>query len=140
MGLPGIDPNKRVGTYVEPRNWNELITRSDVTLVDARNDYEIDIGSFKGAIDPKTKSFREFPRWVEANLDASKHKSVAMFCTGGIRCEKASSLLLEKGFENVYHLKGGILNYLKNVPEEKSTWTGECFVFDKRVVFLIIER
>jgi len=133
MGMTGLDPAKTVGTYIEPKDWNALIDREDVRLIDTRNTYETLIGTFKGAVDPKTESFRQFPEWVAKNLDPKRDKSVAMFCTGGIRCEKATSYLLQKGFENVYHLKGGILNYLKEVPEEKTMWKGECYVFDERV-------
>ncbi len=133
MGVNGIDPNRLVGRYIEPENWNELISDPDVILVDTRNDYECDIGSFKGAINPHTKTFREFPDYVKENLDPEKNKKVAMFCTGGIRCEKSTAYLLEQGFEEVYHLKGGILKYFEEVPEEESLWEGECFVFDNRV-------
>jgi UPF0176 protein len=133
LGVPGIDPNKKVGTYVPPEKWNALISDPDVLVVDTRNSYEYDIGTFKGAIDPQTATFREFPEFVSKNLDPAKHKKVAMFCTGGIRCEKASSFMLEQGFEEVYHLQGGILKYLENVPAEESLWQGECFVFDQRV-------
>ena len=130
---PEADPNKRVGTYVEPEDWNDLINDPDVILVDTRNDYETKVGIFEGAIDPDMKIFTEFPDWVEENLDPAKDKKVAMFCTGGIRCEKASSYMLAHGFENVYHLKGGILKYLETVNEEDSKWKGDCFVFDQRV-------
>jgi len=133
MGVPGINPNEKVGTYVAPENWNALISDPDVILIDTRNDYEYDIGTFKGAIDPHTTTFREFPQYVAQNLDPAKHKKVAMFCTGGIRCEKASAFMMEQGFEEVYHLQGGILKYLENVPKEESLWEGECFVFDQRV-------
>ncbi|EPC00913.1 hypothetical protein L861_05800 [Litchfieldella anticariensis FP35 = DSM 16096] len=133
LGVNGVDPNHRVGTYVEPENWNEVISDPEVLVIDTRNDYEVAIGSFTGAIDPKTKSFREFPQYVRQHYDPTRHKKVAMFCTGGIRCEKASSFMLGEGFEEVYHLKGGVLNYLEKVPEEKSLWRGECFVFDNRV-------
>ena len=133
LGVAGISPTKRVGTYVKPEDWNALISDPDVILVDTRNDYEVDIGTFKGALDPKTTTFREFPKYVEKNLDKIKHKKVAMFCTGGIRCEKASAFMLDQGFEEVYHLQGGILKYLENIPEEQSLWQGECFVFDQRV-------
>ena len=132
-GIPEISPVKIVGTYVEPKNWNELINDPEVVVVDTRNDYEVSVGTFKGAADPDTESFGQFPAWVGKNLDPQKHKKVAMFCTGGIRCEKASSYMLEQGFENVYHLKGGILKYLEEIPAEGSTWEGECFVFDRRV-------
>lgn len=133
MGVEDIDPNKVVGTYVEPKDWNDLIADPDVILVDTRNDYEIAVGTFKNAIDPNTKTFREFPDYVKENLDPSKNKKVAMYCTGGIRCEKSTAYLKEQGFEEVYHLKGGILKYLEEVPKEESTWEGECFVFDDRV-------
>ncbi len=130
---PEADPNKLVGTYVEAKDWNDLIADPDVVLIDTRNDYETKVGIFKGAIDPDMKVFTEFPEWVTQNLDPAKHKKVAMFCTGGIRCEKASSYMLAHGFENVYHLKGGILKYLEIIPADQSQWEGECFVFDKRV-------
>lgn len=133
LGVDGIDPNKTVGTYVAPEHWNELISDPDVLLIDTRNDYEVEIGSFEGAENPETSSFREFPQYVAENCDPDKHRKVAMFCTGGIRCEKASSFMLEKGFDQVYHLQGGILNYLHRVPEEDSLWRGDCFVFDNRV-------
>lgn len=133
LGVPGVDPNRRVGTYVEPGDWNALISDPEVLLIDTRNDYEVAIGTFEGAIDPKTKSFREFPEYVRAHFDPARHKKVAMFCTGGIRCEKASSYMLGEGFEEVYHLKGGILRYLEEVPEEQTLWRGDCFVFDNRV-------
>ena len=133
IGQPGISPNERVGTYVEPQDWNALISDPDVLLIDTRNDYEVSIGTFEGAIDPQTKTFREFPQYVREQFDPQKHKKVAMFCTGGIRCEKASSFMLKEGFEAVYHLRGGILKYLEEVPAEQSKWQGECFVFDNRV-------
>lgn len=133
MGIAGIDPNRVVGTYVAPRDWNTLVNDSEVVLIDTRNRYEVDIGTFRGAIDPATTSFREFPRYVRENLDPARHRKVAMFCTGGIRCEKASAFMLQEGFEEVYHLQGGILKYLEEVPEAESTWEGECFVFDNRV-------
>jgi UPF0176 protein len=133
MGVPSVNPNNTVGTYVKPEDWNALISRDDVILLDTRNDYEVHIGTFKNAIDPKTSTFREFPKYVAENLDKTKHKKVAMFCTGGIRCEKASSYMLEQGFDEVYHLQGGILKYLETVPEAESLWQGECFVFDQRV-------
>ena len=133
LGVEDIDPNSIVGHYVEPKDWNALITDPDVVLVDTRNQYEYEIGTFKGALDPQTETFREFPDYVKENLDPAKHKKVAMFCTGGIRCEKSTGLLLQQGFEEVYHLKGGILKYLEEVPEEESLWQGECFVFDNRV-------
>ena len=133
MGVDGIDPNKVVGTYVEPDQWNDLISDPDVILIDTRNDYEVEIGTFKGAINPDTQTFREFPQWVEENRDKLKKPKVAMFCTGGIRCEKASSFMKQNGFDDVYHLKGGILKYLETQPEESSLWEGDCFVFDQRV-------
>lgn len=133
MGVEGIDPKEVVGTYVKPKDWNALISDPDVILVDTRNDYEVAIGTFKNAVDPKTETFREFPEYVEKNLDKTEHKKVAMFCTGGIRCEKSTAYLKEQGFEEVYHLEGGILKYLEEVPEEDSLWEGECFVFDNRV-------
>ncbi|WP_395343720.1 rhodanese-related sulfurtransferase [Ningiella sp. W23] len=133
MGIEGIDPRKTVGTYVKPSDWNALISDPDVTVIDTRNDYEIDIGTFKHAINPHTDSFREFPEYVEKSLDPGKHKKVAMFCTGGIRCEKSTAYLKEQGFDEVYHLEGGILKYLEDVPKEDSLWEGDCFVFDNRV-------
>ena len=133
LGLPEVDPNERVGTYVSPQEWNVLISDPDVTIIDTRNEYEVDIGTFKGAQNPQTQSFNQFPDYIERNLDPAKHKKVALFCTGGIRCEKASSFMLSQGFAEVYHLKGGILKYLEEVPAEQSLWQGECFVFDERV-------
>ena len=133
LGVPEVDPNQQVGTYVSPEEWNELISDPEVVLIDTRNDYEVQIGTFQGACNPQTASFREFPEYVREHLDPQKHKKVAMFCTGGIRCEKASAFMLEQGFEEVYHLKGGILKYLEAVPAEESLWEGECFVFDQRV-------
>ena len=133
MGVEGIDPKRVVGTYVKPKDWNALISDPDVILVDTRNDYEVGIGTFKGALDPNTKTFREFPQYVKENLDPQKHKKVAMFCTGGIRCEKSTAYLKEQGFDEVYHLEGGILKYLEEVPKEETMWEGECFVFDNRV-------
>jgi len=133
MGVEGIDPQVSVGRYVEPKDWNALITEPDVLLVDTRNDYEVEIGTFKGAMDPNTTTFREFPEYVKTNLDPQKQKKVAMFCTGGIRCEKATAYMIEQGFDEVFHLKGGILKYLEEVPEAESLWQGECFVFDNRV-------
>jgi UPF0176 protein len=133
MGVDGIDPNRVVGTYVNPVDWNKLISDPDVMLVDTRNDYEFKVGTFKNAINPNTGSFREFPRYVKENLHPKKHKKVAMFCTGGIRCEKSTAFLKEQGFEEVYHLKGGILKYLEEVPPQETLWQGECFVFDERV-------
>lgn len=133
MGVNGIDPQKIVGTYVKPKDWNALISDPEVVVIDTRNSYEYDIGTFERAIDPKTETFREFPAYVAEHLDPSKHKKVAMFCTGGIRCEKSTAYMKEQGFEEVYHLEGGILKYLEEVPEEESLWRGECFVFDNRV-------
>ncbi|QJR82573.1 rhodanese-related sulfurtransferase [Alteromonas pelagimontana] len=133
MGVEGIDPRHTVGTYVKPQDWNNLISDPDVVVIDTRNDYEIEIGTFKHAKNPNTSSFREFPQYVEQNLDPGSHKKVAMFCTGGIRCEKSTAYLKEQGFEEVYHLEGGILQYLQDVPEEESLWQGDCFVFDNRV-------
>jgi UPF0176 protein len=133
MGVEGIDPKRVVGTYVKPKDWNALISDPDVILVDTRNDYEVGIGTFKGALDPNTKTFREFPQYVKDNLDPQQHKKIAMFCTGGIRCEKSTAYLKEQGFDEVYHLEGGILKYLEDVPKEETLWEGECFVFDNRV-------
>ena len=133
LGIPEVDPNDKVGIYVEPKEWNDLITDPEVTVIDTRNDYEISIGTFKRAENPHTEIFREFPEFVSENLDPHTHKKVALFCTGGIRCEKASSYMISKGFQEVYHLKGGILKYLEEVPQEESLWEGECFVFDERV-------
>ncbi|NTS78170.1 rhodanese-related sulfurtransferase [Catenovulum sp. SM1970] len=133
MGVEGIDPNNVVGTYVEPKDWNALISDPDVVLIDTRNDYEVQIGTFENAVDPNTKTFREFPDYVAKNMDPKKQKKVAMFCTGGIRCEKSTAYMKEQGFEEVYHLKGGILKYLEEVPKEETMWKGDCFVFDQRV-------
>ncbi|MEY4189856.1 MAG: hypothetical protein RIR17_592 [Planctomycetota bacterium] len=133
LGVPSVDPNTLVGTYVSPEEWNELISDPEVIIIDTRNDYEFDIGTFKGAIDPNTRRFRDFPSFVNNNLDPEKHQKIAMFCTGGIRCEKASSFMLQQGFKEVFHLKGGILKYLEKIPEDKSLWQGECFVFDQRI-------
>ena len=133
MGVEGIDPRHTVGSYVKPKDWNALISDPDVLVIDTRNDYEIEIGTFKHAVDPKTKTFREFPDYVKDNMDKEKHKKVAMFCTGGIRCEKSTAYLKEQGFDEVYHLEGGILQYLEDVPKEESLWEGDCFVFDNRV-------
>ena len=127
------NPNVHVGEYVTPEQWNDLITRDDVTLIDTRNDYETRVGIFKTALDPDIKVFTEFKDYVEQNLNPDEHEHVAMYCTGGIRCEKASAYMLSKGFKNVYHLKGGILKYLEDIPQEQSQWDGECFVFDHRV-------
>lgn len=133
MGQPDVDPAARVGRYVEPENWNAVIARDDVVVIDTRNRYEVDIGTFEGAVDPGTDSFREFPDWWDAHGAAFAGKTVAMFCTGGIRCEKTTSWLVGQGVEDVVHLKGGILKYLEEVPEQESRWKGECFVFDQRV-------
>jgi UPF0176 protein len=133
IGIPEVDPNEVVGTYLNPEEWNEVISDPETVLIDTRNDYEVAVGTFKGAVNPNTESFSAFPDYVKKNLDSRKHKKVAMFCTGGIRCEKASAYMKKLGFEEVYHLKGGILKYLETVPEEKSLWQGECFVFDQRV-------
>ena len=133
LGIPEANPTQQVGTYVAPQDWNQIISDPEVVVIDTRNDYEVSIGSFQQAKNPNTESFREFPEYVTKNLDPQQHPKVAMFCTGGIRCEKASSYLLSQGFKEVYHLQGGILKYLENVPAESSMWTGECFVFDERV-------
>jgi UPF0176 protein len=133
MGVEGIDPKQVVGTYVKPNDWNALISDPDVMVVDTRNDYEVEIGTFKNAIDPQTKTFRDFPAWAKKNLDKEEHKKVAMFCTGGIRCEKSTAYMKEQGFDEVYHLEGGILKYLEEVPKDQTLWEGECFVFDNRV-------
>mgnify|MGYP000618450643 FL=1 len=133
MGQPGIDPLDSAGTYVDPSDWNALIADPDTIVIDTRNDYEVAIGTFRGAVDPATKSFREFPAWAEANREMLDGRKVAMFCTGGIRCEKATAYVRSLGLEDVYHLKGGILKYLEEVPASESLWEGECFVFDERV-------
>jgi UPF0176 protein len=137
MGQPGLDPRTSVGTYVDPQDWNALISAPDTIVIDTRNDYEVEVGTFEGAIDPKTSSFRDFPEWFrrerERLIGAGKQPKVAMFCTGGIRCEKSTAFLKQEGIEDVFHLKGGILKYLETVPEEDSLWRGECFVFDQRV-------
>ncbi len=133
LGDPETDPNAKVGTYVDAADWNALIKQADVLLLDTRNAFEVEMGTFEGAVDPNISRFGEFPDFASRALDARKHKKVAMFCTGGIRCEKASSYLLSQGFEEVYHLKGGILKYLEEIPEAQSLWRGECFVFDQRV-------
>ncbi len=133
MGVPGVDPANTVGTYVDPADWNALIADPDVMVIDTRNDYEVSIGTFDGAENPNTTSFREFPAWVEKNRDRLEGKKIAMFCTGGIRCEKATSYMKDEGFEDVHHLKGGILKYLEHTPRDQSLWNGECFVFDQRV-------
>lgn len=133
MGVAGIDPRHVVGAYVEPQHWNALIDDPQVLVVDTRNSYEIAVGTFENAINPQTESFRDFPAFARDHLDRKQHPKIAMFCTGGIRCEKSTALLKQMGFENVYHLKGGILRYLEQVPESQSKWRGECFVFDDRV-------
>ena len=130
---PEINPNNQVGTYIPAVHWNELISRDDVKLVDTRTAFEVTMGTFEGAINPETMAFHEFPEFVAQNLNPNEDKHVALFCTGGIRCEKATSYLLEQGFENVYHLHGGILKYLEQINPENSLWNGECFVFDKRI-------
>tara|TARA_R110002110_G_scaffold414387_2_gene644257 strand:- start:1847 stop:2758 length:912 start_codon:yes stop_codon:yes gene_type:complete len=133
MGVDGIDPTHISGTYVKPKDWNALISDPNVTLIDTRNDYEVKIGAFHNAINPNTETFREFPQFVNNNLDPEKNKKVAMYCTGGIRCEKSTAYLKEQGFDEVYHLEGGILKYLEEVPQTETMWEGECFVFDERV-------
>lgn len=133
LGVDWVDPKNSVGSYVQAHEWNQLIQDPEVLLIDTRNDYEVAVGTFEGAVDPKTVSFREFPEYVEQHLDTKKHKKVAMFCTGGIRCEKSTAYLKGLGFDEVYHLEGGILKYLEEVPENESLWRGECFVFDQRV-------
>ncbi|MDA1369679.1 MAG: rhodanese-related sulfurtransferase [Proteobacteria bacterium] len=133
MGVEDIDPNHIAGTYVRAQDWNDLISDPDVLLLDTRNKYEVKIGTFENAVNPQTDSFREFPGYVKKHLDPARHKKVAMFCTGGIRCEKSTAYLKQQGFAQVYHLQGGILKYLEEVPEEQTKWQGECFVFDNRV-------
>lgn len=133
MGQPDVDPLAGTGHYVKPADWNALISAGDVAVIDTRNDYEVAIGTFEGAVDPETRSFGEFPAWWEANKHRFHNKRIAMFCTGGIRCEKSTNYLLGQGVEDVYHLQGGILKYLEEIPETQSTWNGECFVFDGRV-------
>ena len=133
MGQPDVDPLAATGHYVNPAEWNALIQSPDVAVIDTRNDYEVGIGTFEGAIDPETQSFGEFPAWWETNKERFHNKKIAMFCTGGIRCEKSTNYLIGQGVDDVYHLKGGILKYLEEVPAEDSTWEGECFVFDARV-------
>ncbi|NML72531.1 rhodanese-related sulfurtransferase [Rhizobium sp. S-51] len=133
MGVENIDPNKIVGTYIDPKDWNALISDPETIVVDTRNDYETAIGIFKGAIDPNIKTFREFPDWLRNNPGLHNKPKLAMYCTGGIRCEKSTALAKEMGFDEVYHLKGGILKYLEEVPAEESLWDGACFVFDERV-------
>jgi UPF0176 protein len=133
MGQANVDPRGAVGQYVEAENWNDFINSDDVVVIDTRNDYEVAIGTFEGAINPETKSFRDFPAWWEKNKKRFENQRIAMFCTGGIRCEKSTSYLKGQGVEDVFHLKGGILKYLEKIPENESTWNGECFVFDGRV-------
>lgn len=133
LGIPEVDPTQQVGTYVKPKEWNAVISDPETIVIDVRNRFEVSVGSFEGAIDPETASFRQFPDYVRSQLDPTQHQKVAMFCTGGIRCEKASAYLLSQGFKQVYHLEGGILKYLEEVPSEESLWRGECFVFDQRV-------
>ncbi len=133
MGVPAVDPANTVGTYIDPKDWNSFITDPDVLVIDTRNDYEVSIGTFDKAENPKTKSFRDFPKWVEENRTRMEGKKIAMFCTGGIRCEKATSFLKQEGLKDVFHLKGGILKYLETIPDAESLWQGECFVFDQRV-------
>ena len=133
MGLTEIDPTHSVGTYVKPKDWNKLINDPDVVLIDTRNNYEYEIGSFKGAVNPKTETFREFPSFTKNSLEKYRNKKIAMFCTGGIRCEKSTAYLKSKGYKDVFHLQGGILKYLEEVNEDESLWEGECFVFDDRV-------
>ncbi len=133
MGVPSADPTAAVGHYVEPSAWNELISAPDVAVIDTRNDYEVAIGTFEGAVDPGTRSFRDFPAWWRENAHRFHNKRIAMFCTGGIRCEKSTNFLLSEGVEDVFHLRGGILKYLEEVPEDESLWLGQCFVFDQRV-------
>jgi UPF0176 protein len=133
LAQPQADPTEKVGQYVKPQDWNELIQDPEVFVLDTRNSYEVETGTFQGATNPHTHSFREFPEYVQKNLDPQHHPKIAMFCTGGIRCEKASAFLLSQGFQDVYHLQGGILNYLSEIPPEDSLWQGECFVFDQRI-------
>jgi UPF0176 protein len=133
LGDPQTDPLRRVGTYVSPADWNRLLEEPGIVLLDTRNDFEVEMGTFEGAVDPRIKRFSEFKDFVRNELDPKQHRKVAMFCTGGIRCEKASSYMLAQGFEEVFHLKGGILKYLEEVPETESRWSGGCFVFDERV-------
>ena len=133
LGVDGVSPTKKVGKYVKPEDWNNLISDPNTIIIDTRNNYEVDIGTFKNAINPNIATFRELPNFVENNLKPKTRKKIAMFCTGGIRCEKATSLMIKKGFQDVYHLKGGILKYLETIDKDKSLWEGECFVFDERV-------
>lgn len=133
MGIKGIDPNRSVGTYLNAQQWNELLDDPELLLIDCRNDYEYQVGTFDTAVNPNTVTFREFPAYLEKNLDENKQQKIAMFCTGGIRCEKSTAYLKEQGYENVFHLKGGVLQYLEDMPESTTKWQGECFVFDERV-------
>ena len=133
MGVEDVDPTACVGRYATPEQWNALVDDPECLIIDTRNYYEVAIGSFEGAVNPSTQSFRDFPEWVRQHLNPEQHKKVAMFCTGGIRCEKSTSLLVSMGFEDVWHLQGGILNYLEKTPVEQTRWDGECFVFDSRV-------
>lgn len=133
LGVPQVDPAKMAGQYVKPQEWNQLLEDPDVVVVDVRNDYEVSLGTFPGALNPRTKTFSEFPQWVRSAEALRNKPKVAMFCTGGIRCEKSTALLRSEGFAQVYHLQGGILKYLETVPEGESRWQGECFVFDERV-------
>jgi UPF0176 protein len=133
LGVPGLDPVGQVGQYVQPQHWNALLADPDLVLIDTRNDYEVAIGSFEGAINPGTRRFRDFPQWLDQQADSLRDKKIAMFCTGGIRCEKSTALLRQRGYQEVYHLQGGILKYLESVAESDSLWRGECFVFDERV-------
>lgn len=133
LGIQGIDPREVVGTYIKPKDWNKLISDPGVILIDTRNTYEYKVGTFENSVNPNTEKFRDFPEYVAKHLDKNKHKKIAMFCTGGIRCEKSTAFMKEQGFEEVYHLQGGILNYLEDVPATQSMWKGECFVFDERV-------
>ncbi|MFT4189997.1 MAG: rhodanese-related sulfurtransferase, partial [Comamonas sp.] len=133
LGVPGVDAAAQAGTYVAPHDWNALIRDPDVVVIDTRNDYEVAIGTFPGALDPKTRAFRELPQWVDAHADQLRGKKIAMFCTGGIRCEKSTALMRQRGYGEVYHLQGGILKYLETVAPQDSLWRGECFVFDERV-------
>lgn len=133
MGVPGIDPAQLVGTYVKPSEWNELISDPNVIVIDTRNDYEVEIGTFKDAVNPDIKSFGQLPQWIDEELEIAAQPRVAMFCTGGIRCEKSTALLKQAGVKEVYHLEGGILKYLEEIPEDESLWEGQCFVFDERV-------
>ena len=133
LGDTGADPTRQVGIYVDPADWNDLIAAPDTMVIDTRNAFEVAMGSFEGAVDPDLRSFGQFKDFAAQNLDPAKHRKIAMFCTGGIRCEKASAYLLSRGFAEVYHLKGGILKYLEGIPQAQSRWRGECFVFDGRI-------